>query len=71
MRKTLRWWQARVGHAKDEIGLDGSFASKLSAHLIAHGVDRATVIARIGAREVDMFEDAARLLARLDTLLGL
>ncbi len=50
---------AGVGHRDHDVGLDRLLARELPAELLAHLVDVASEDAAVGAREVDVLEDAA------------
>ena len=52
--------RGRVGHANHDVGVGGSFAGKLAAHALAHLVHDLALEARVGAGEVDVFENAER-----------
>ena len=60
-RVAERGGHAGVGHGHDDIGGHAGLARELAAHLVARLLHPAAEDARVGAREVDVLEDAARL----------
>ena len=60
-RVAERGGDAGVGDGNDDIGGDAGLAGELAAHLVARLLHPAAEDARVGAREVDVLEDAARL----------
>ena len=58
MRIALRGRQARVGHADDQVGLDGLLVCQLTTHVIAAGVNALAVHDGVGAGKVDLLKDA-------------
>ncbi|MPL73101.1 hypothetical protein SDC9_18894 [bioreactor metagenome] len=50
--------RARIRHRADEIGLDRSLAGQFHPDLAPRLIDRAAADDAVGAREIDMFEDA-------------
>ena len=48
----------RIGDRDNEIGLDPAFERELLADALADGIDRGAVGDRIGAREIDLLENA-------------
>src|SRR5262245_5518145 len=57
---------AGVGHGHDDVGIRRTFPRELFAHPVTALVDAAAEDHRIGAREIDMFEDAMRDPLRLE-----
>ena len=55
---------AGVGDGDDDVGGDVGLAGELAAHGVAGGLDAAAEDDAIGTREVNVLEDAARLLER-------
>ena len=51
---------AAVGDRRDEVGVGGSLARELGAQALAHLGDGVAEDDAVGAREVDVLEDAAR-----------
>src|SRR5690606_26033480 len=47
-----------IGHWDDQIGLNRAFDRELCANRLADAVDRRSLDDRIGAREINMLEDA-------------
>ena len=71
MRIALRGRQAGVGHADDQVGLDGLLMCQLTTHIITAGVDALAVHDGIGTSEVDLLKDAvSRLFGGRHALLG-
>ena len=71
VRIALRGRQAGVGHADDQVGLDGLLMCQLTTHVITASVDALAVHDGIGASEVDLLKDAVgRLLGGRHALLG-
>ena len=60
-RVAERSGDAGVGDGNDDVGGDAGLAGELAAHLVARLLHPAAEDARVGAREVDVLEDAARL----------
>ncbi len=58
---TERGRDAGVGHGHNDIGGHAGLARKLTAHLVARLLHPTAKDARIGARKVNVLEDAARL----------
>ena len=71
MRIPLRGRQAGVGHADDQVGLDGLLMCQLTTHVITAGVDALAVHDGVGAGKVDLLKDAvSRLFGGRHALLG-
>ena len=71
VRIPLRGRQAGVGHADDQVGLDGLLMCQLTTHVITAGVDALAVHDGIGAGKVDLLKDAvSRLFGSRHALLG-
>ena len=71
MRIALRGRQAGVGHADDQVSLDGLLVCQLTAHVIAAGVNALAVHDGVGAGKVDLLKDAVGgLFGSGHTLLG-
>ena len=60
-RVAERGGDAGVGDGNDDIGGHAGLARELAAHLVARLLHPAAEDARVGAREVDVLEDAAGL----------
>ena len=58
MRIPLRGRQAGVGHADDQIGLDGLLVCQLTTHVVTAGIDALAVHDGVGAGKVDLLKDA-------------
>ena len=58
LRVADRGGRARVGRGDHQVGLDGVLAREGGAHLVARGHDPAPADGRVGARQVDVLEDA-------------
>ena len=58
MRIPLRGRQAGVGHADDQVGLDGLLVRQLTTHVVAAGIDALAVHDGVGAGKVDLLKDA-------------
>ena len=59
-----------VGHADDDVGVDGGLAGELAAHVHAHRVEELVADDAVGAGEVDVLEDAEGVALLLDGLHG-
>ena len=62
---------ARVRHGDHDVGVDGRLAPEDLAHLAARHLRAVALEQRVGAREVDVLEDAERAPLALDDLPGL
>ena len=60
-RVAERGGDAGVGHGHDHVGGHAGLARQLAAHLVARLLHPAAEDAAVGARKVDVLEDAARL----------
>ena len=71
VRITLRGRQAGVGHANDQVGLDGLLVCQLTTHVVAAGVDALAVHDGVGTGKVDLLKDTVGgLFSRRYALLG-
>ena len=71
VRIPLRGRQTGVGHADNQVGLDGLLMCQLTTHVITAGVDALAVHDGVGASEVDLLKDAvSRLFGGRHALLG-
>src|SRR5262245_45555372 len=57
---------ARIGNRHDDVGVRRAFARQLFAHPVTALIDAAAEDYRIGARKIDVFEDAMRDALRLE-----
>src|SRR5262244_3562708 len=57
---------AGIGHGHDDVGVRRAFPRQLFAHPVTALVDAAAEDYRIGARKIDVFEDAMRDALRLE-----
>ena len=58
VRIALRGRQTGVGHADDQVGLDGLLVCQLATHVVTAGVDALAVHDGVGAGKVDLLKDA-------------
>ena len=58
VRIPLRGRQAGVGHADDQVGLDGLLMCQLTTHVVTAGVNALAVHDGVGTGEVDLLKDA-------------
>ena len=58
VRIALRGRQAGVGHADNQVGLDGLLVRQLATHVVAAGVDALAVHDGVGAGKVNLLKDA-------------
>src|SRR3546814_17300405 len=58
LRVTDRRGRSRIGHRDHQVGIDRIFAREFGADRLAYRIDARPVADRIGAREIDIFEDA-------------
>ena len=58
VRIPLRGRQAGVGHADDQVGLDGLLVCQLATHVVTAGIDALAVHDGVGAGKVDLLKDA-------------
>ena len=68
LRVAKRTGHTRVGHAEHQVGLDRSFTRKNAAHFATGLVDALPIDDRVGACEIDVFENAAARLLGFDGL---
>jgi len=52
---------ARIRYGDNQVCIDRRFARQLSSHLFAASLNRAAKYTAVGTREIDVFENAARL----------
>ena len=70
-RITLRRRQTGVGHADDQVGIDGLLVCQLTTHVVTAGVDALAIHDGVGAGKVDLLKDAVSgLFGSGHTLLG-